>query len=464
MRIDKRQLTGIINGSPVYASEFVENKFPFKEVYPATLIDIIRELREKYGFPEEYSGASVLMAFATASGSTFKLMFKNDFPVTPNIYCILVGDPGACKSHPLKFMFKPIEKRQAEYYKEYQLELEEYNTYEKMSKKEKEELEPVEKPRLKINTIDNYTLESFLKRLSENPRGITITVDELNSYFENMNRYNSGSDGETYNTLWSGGDVKVSRVSSEPIYVPPTAVSIFGTIQPAILQNVFSKDKDKNGLTARFLFVMPENLEPIKWTLEEIDEVLIEKYHQAIFELLDVELQFNENGEPEPTILKFTDEALNRIIEWRNGHEYRGKIIEEKGHTYFEAFLKLDNYALRFALILQIMYASFENEPLDKVGIRAVENAILLVNYFMKEVIKVHRLIYERDIRLQMSEKQREVYEILPPVFYINQIYDKVLKLGFTRDQMKKFVGIPKYFTRIGRGNYKKNFFELSDD
>jgi hypothetical protein len=63
-----------------------------------------------------------------------------------------------------------------------------------------------------------------------------------------------------------------------------------------------------------------------------------------------------------------------------------------------------------------------------------------------------------------MSEKQREVYEILPPVFYINQIYDKVLKLGFTRDQMKKFVGIPKYFTRIGRGNYKKNFFELSDD
>ena len=279
-----------------------------------------------------------------------------------------------------------------------------------------------------------------------------------------MNRYNSGSDGETYNTLWSGGDVKVSRVSSEPIYVQPTAVSIFGTIQPAILQNVFSKDKDKNGLTARFLFVMPENLEPIKWTLEEIDEVLIEKYHQAIFELLDVELQFNENGEPEPTILKFTDEALNRIIEWRNGHEYRGKIIEEKGHTYFEAFLKLDNYALRFALILQIMYASFENEPLDKVGIRAVENAILLVNYFMKEVIKVHRLIYERDIRLQMSEKQREVYEILPPVFYINQIYDKVLKLGFTRDQMKKFVGIPKYFTRIGRGNYKKNFFELSDD
>jgi len=464
MHTSKRQLTGVVNGSPVYSSEFVENKFPFETVFPKALADLIQELHEVYGFPVEFSAGSLLVAFATAIGATIQLKFKDKFIVMSNLFCMLCGDPGTCKSHPLTFMFKPIEKREAKYYMEYQKELEEYNTYEKMSKKEKEELEPVTKPTLRVNALDNYTLESLLKILSENPRGLSVVVDELNGFFENMNRYNSGSDGETYNTLWSGGVTKVSRVSAEPLYVPPTAVSIFGTIQPGILQNVFSKDKDKNGLTARFLFIMPENLKPVKWTFEEIDEVLIEQYHLAIEKLLDVELRFNENGEPEPTIVNFTDEALNRIIEWHNGNEYLGKIIEESGHTYYEAFIKLDNYALRFALILQIMYASFENEPLDKVGIRAVENAILLVNYFMKEVIKVHKLVYAKDIRLQMSEKQREVYNILPPVFYICQMYDKVAKLGFTKDQMKKFVGIPKYFTRIGRGNYNKNFFELSDD
>lgn len=463
MHTNKKQPVYYINGREVYATEFEENKFPL-EVFPKAPADLIHELHEKYEFPVEFSAGSLLVAFSTAIGTTIRLEFKKNFIVLSNLYMMICGDPGSCKTHPLRFMFKPIEQRKSKYNMEFMEKLDEYKTYENLSKKEKGEHDEVPKPKQKLNTIDDFTLEALKKNLSENPRGISVVVDELNGFIKNLNRYNTGSDEETYNTLWTGGHINVNRATSDPIYTPYTAISIFGTIQPEVLYNFFSNDKEKNGLTARFLFIRPDNLLPINWGNAEVNEDLIKQYHQAINKLLDIELQINDDGEPEPTIIKFTEEAFNRMMEWHNGNEYRNKIIEHKGHTYYDALVKLDNYALRFALILQIMYASFENEPLNQVGIRAVNNAILLVNYFMTEVINIHKLVYAKDIRLQMSKKQREVYEILPPDFNLSQMYDRVAKIGFTKDQLKKFTGVPKYFTRIGHGKYSKNFNELSDD
>ncbi|MDR0866818.1 MAG: DUF3987 domain-containing protein [Candidatus Symbiothrix sp.] len=450
-------------GEPVYGDVFEANKFPFETVYPKVIVNLIQELHDKVGFPIEFSAVSLLVAFATAIGSTIRLQFKKGFTVMANLYCVLVGDPGTCKTHPIRFMFTPIEDRQALYYKEYAEKMEEYTVFEKMSKTDKKGLPPVKKPKLRINTLDNYTLETLLKRLNENPRGVSVIVDELNGFFENMNRYNSGSDGETYNSLWSGVPTSVNRVTSDPFYVLPTAVSIFGTIQPAILEKMFAKDKDKNGLAARFIFSMPDGLLPLKWDDKEVDDALVKTYQDAIQKLLDVELSINEQGEPMPTIIKLTEEAFDRILEWHNGNEYYNKILEEKGNTYFEAFVKLDTYALRFALILQMIYASVDNESKDEIGIRAVENAILLVDYFMREAVKVHGLVYKKDIRSRMTEKQREVYEIMPPAFYLSQMRDKVAALGFSKDQLKKFLGIEDYFERIERGKYKKKFVEVTD-
>ncbi len=335
----------------------------------------------------------------------------------------------------------------------------------KMNKKEKEEHEPAKKPIQRSYILNDFTLESLYKKLSENNRGLTVLVDEFNGFLGNMNRYNSGSDSESYNTLWSGIPLNVSRKTTDTYCVPDIGISIFGTIQPEVLDNVFSKGKDKNGLAARFLFILPENLLPVKWTTKDINNDLYVRYYQAIQKLLDVELLIDENDMPLPTIINFTEDAYNRVIEWQSGEEeYFGESIAETGNTHYDAFRKFDTYVLRFALILQMIYASVENESPNEVGIRAVENAILLYKYFKKEVIKVHSLVYKKDIRLQMSEKQREVYEILPPDFDISRMYDTVAKLGFSKDQMKKFTGVSKYFTRIGRGIYRKNFNDFSDD
>jgi len=247
MTSDDKKLLYYLNGQPVYKTDVEINKFPFEQVYPELIKELIRDLHDKFGFPLEFTSTTILMAFATAIGSTIQLQFKEKFVVMANLYCVMVGDPGTCKTHPIRLLFRVIDEAQSSCYAKYAEEIEEYNAYEKKSKKEKEEIPFVKKPKLKIHTLDNYTLEILLKRLYENPRGLSIVVDELNGLFENMNRYNSGSDAETYNSLWSGVPTSVNRITSEPFYIHPTAVSIFGTIQTAMLDKVCSKDKDKNG-------------------------------------------------------------------------------------------------------------------------------------------------------------------------------------------------------------------------
>lgn len=462
---NKKQPIYYINGKEVYASEFEKNEFPVS-IFPDVISDLIQELKDYEGFPVEFSSGSILVAFATAIGTNTQLKFKEKFTVMANIYCMLCGNPGSSKTHPIKALFEPIWEKQKMYYEDYLKQMEQYSFFESTSKQNKEPLSGNTKPKPRLITLDNFTLEILLLRLSENPCGITVVVDELLSFFDNMNRYNSsGSDSETYNSLWSNYPLRVDRKTTDSFYIPPTAVSIFGTIQPAVLENVFSKGKDKNGLAARFLFIMPEGLLPVKWSNIDTSHDLYKKYSQAIHKLLDAEHHIDENGILIPNFLKFTKEASERIIKWQSSEdEYFGESLIEMGSSYYEAFRKLDTYALRFALILHMIYVSVENENLNGIGIRAVENAILLVSYFKKEVIKVHNLLYKKDIRLDMSEKQREVYEILPPDFSISQMYDTVAKLGFSRDQLKKFTGIPKYFTRIAHGVYRKNFIDLSDN
>ncbi|KAA6326327.1 hypothetical protein EZS27_024558, partial [termite gut metagenome] len=145
MDTKKKEPVCYFQGEPVYGTEFKANKFPI-ETYPKVIIDLIGELETKLGFPVEFSAVSLLFAFATAIGSTIRLHFKKGFTVMANMYGVLVGDPGTCKTHPIRFMFKPIEDRQALYYKEYTEKMEEYNAFEKKSKKDKEELSPVKKP------------------------------------------------------------------------------------------------------------------------------------------------------------------------------------------------------------------------------------------------------------------------------------------------------------------------------
>ena len=62
----------------------------------------------------------------------------------------------------------------------------------------------------------------------------------------------------------------------------------------------------------------------------------------------------------------------------------------------------MDMNALRFALILEMMYYAFGEGEGRAISVRAVEGAIKIVDYFKSQVELMHELVYKEDVRYMM--------------------------------------------------------------
>ncbi len=186
-----------------------QNVFPFEEVFPRPLAELILALNRDLGFPVDFSATAILTAFAAAIGSTIQLKMKNLFTAIASLNCVLVGNPGTCKSHPIQRAFAPFELIRARRFAAYKKEMAEY-------RRRKAEGNPGPKPVLRTPILNELTLEALYRSMEANPRGVAIVADEMNGFLENMNRYNTGSDAEAFNTIWSGLPQSINRASVDP--------------------------------------------------------------------------------------------------------------------------------------------------------------------------------------------------------------------------------------------------------
>jgi hypothetical protein len=419
----------------------------YKEVYPALIFLLIDELHKKYGYQEDFMTAAFLIAYAAAIGNSVSIRIKDNFIETPIIFCVLIGNPNTGKSHPLSFAFAPFFKKNQQLLATYKLEKEQYLENERKKKEDKANYTPLPIPVLKLAVMNDYTLESLLQALSNNSRGMLIYADELMGLIKNLNRYNSGSDLEAYLSLWSHKPIIVNRKHADPMSIWNPFCCIAGTIQTGIVSDFFGVNQKQNGNEDRWLKVMPDDLTVSEWNDEEIDPESYQKYVDSI------ETVFNISTE---TVLDFTEEARKRLIEWRN-NEHRQQLIEDCSETYAGAHGKMDIYAARFALILQIMYWATGEATNSVVELRAVEGAIKLVNFFKAETEKVHKLVFDDDIRLLMTNKQKDVYNALPNTDFKTATGIKIASAYQMPERtLKRFLTNKRYFNCLSYGYYEK--------
>lgn len=114
------------------------------------------------------------------------------------------------------------------------------------------------------------TMEGLCALLAQpNIYGMVSAHDELSSFFAGMDAYRNsqGKDRGAWLSMWGGGEVNIIRKGADPIYVPKTAVSLFGNIQPDMLSELVGKDKlaakSGDGFWGRFLWVVPRHI-PLK--------------------------------------------------------------------------------------------------------------------------------------------------------------------------------------------------------
>ena len=118
---------------------------------------------------------------------------------------------------------------------------------------------PTEPAPLKQIITSDITIECVGQRLSENPSGLLLYNDELDSFLESLERYKSGNALPHWLSIHNGSPLTIDRKGGDSIRIPNPSVAIIGGIQPRILKDRLKENPDyfHSGFLARFLLAMP---------------------------------------------------------------------------------------------------------------------------------------------------------------------------------------------------------------
>ena len=433
-----------------------QNPFPV-EVFPEPIQEIITATNESLNFPIDFIGASILYAVSVSIGNTHRAEIMRGYEQNAVLYLAIVGRPGTNKTHPLKWAIKPIEQRDNLKFQEYQRKKQEYETIAALTKKEREQQgysEPV-KPIWEQYLISDFTPEALVSVHSHNKRGLGVNVDELASWFKNFNRYNKGSEQEFWLSVWSGNTVKVNRKTSDQYNIPLPFISVAGTIQPGVL-NELADNRTENGFLDRLLFVVPDNLKKEYWSETELNPVIFDNWQNIISNLLDVSIIQDETNNPQPEILRFTPEAKQLLFEWQRELTDQSNKPENEAISGINA--KIEMYAVRLALILQMVRYACNEGNKQAIGMEAVQGALKLVEYFKKTAIKVHSIVSNASPLDKLPTDKQTLYIALPDTFTTSEGVQVAESMGMAERTFKRFLSNRELFNNHTRGEYEKRY------
>lgn len=424
------------------------NLFPI-DVFPKTLQEIAFEVSNKYQFSLDYLGSGILSAVSSAIGVSHKVEVKKGWEEKANLFTVIVGRPGDSKSHALNFCYKPIHIKENQFFKEYERLLEEYEQSLLDNSDNKSKLK---KPVLKKILISDFTPEALILTHSKNKRAICIYVDELHGWIKNFNRYNNSGEAETYLSLWSGTQISTDRASGKSLRLEDPFINVIGSTQIAVLKEFAREGRNSNGFMDRLLFVYPENQKSLKWNINRIDNIHLENYYTIITNLIELE----NSDDNKPILIPIEEEAKLYLFNWQNNRPENYLFEYERSID-----IKLQQYVIRFALILQLVHHIIDNKPKKEIELFAIKGGIKLFKYFYHNAIRVRHEVTKKNYLESLTELQKTILEDLPKTFTTRQgvkIACKAVngKPRISQRQFKTYLNDQKLFKRISHGNYER--------
>ncbi|MEG3863546.1 DUF3987 domain-containing protein [Microcoleus sp. herbarium12] len=265
------------------------------EIFPESLASPIEEVARRMNLkPECYALALIsgISRFLKNGSSTMLVEEWNRYRCrTYGYFGALIAESSQMKTpvmnamitDPLAAMRKKNQEKFEAQKKAHTEELEQW----KNSKDENKGPAP-DAPVETIPYITKATWEGIAGMVGRNPsQGILWVCDELAGFFKSANQYRSGkgSDKEDLLECWSGNGPVVARAAGTTVNVGAVSLSIYGNIQPKVLEPFLGDGNDDNGTFARFEFVQqPLALTQITLGLPKID---INPMMQALYEKVD---------------------------------------------------------------------------------------------------------------------------------------------------------------------------------
>ncbi|WP_333320030.1 DUF3987 domain-containing protein [Microcoleus sp. D3_18a_C4] len=232
-----------------------------------------------------------------------------------------------------------------------------------------------------IPYITKATWEGIAGMVSRNPiQGILWLCDELAGFFKSANQYRSGkgSDKEDLLECWSGNGAVVARAAGTTVNVGAVSLSIYGNIQPKVLEPFLGDGSDDNGTFARFDFVQqPPALTQITLGVSKID---INPMLQALYERVDAipMMQFELDEEARKLFVDYYNHCQRlRLNHPKQGmRAMLGKAAEKVG---------------RVATILHCIHAAHMGiEVSSKIPASQIAAAIKWVEYTTQQALSIN--------------------------------------------------------------------------
>ena len=429
--------------------------FPL-EIFPKAIRDIIEALEEYENYNVDFTSASFLTVFAAAMGNTWSVRFMTGWVSRPIIYMVLVGSPSCGKTPPLQQAVAPLLKLDGEYDMIYCKEMETYRRWERMSAKQRERHslpEEMKMPQRKCHVVVDSTVEALIGALRDNPRGVLIYKDEIDSLLSNFNRYN-GSDEGYFLSLFSGTPFKYSRKSNnEHIFLANPYCSIIGTTQPGRLGEQFGGKRMMNGFSSRFLKVYPEIDKMPSWNDTAMPDGVLEEWERIIRKVVAATPSTDQEGKATSIELLFSQEAKLRVIQWKD--EVNNKVYAETDSDAVRALCgKLETYLVRFCLVIQIMHCICGESGMDEIEPGTAELAIKLTEYFRNMESRIAPEI-ETGI---LDNRFTELLGNLRDSFTTAEAVREALQLGISESSVKRFLrdGGRGFVKKKSHGCYRK--------
>lgn len=428
-------------------------EFPIN-VFPEMFKNLISECKEFLNYPIDYTGVAILTSVATSIGTTAKVRVKKDWFEFASLFVGIIGKAGANKSHPLSTAFDVFTSIDKKALNEFEPLINQYEDYQKLSKKDKDQCTPVARPKLLKSILHNYTPEILLQRLADNQRGCTVVSDELATFMELMSNYSKGNQESTYLSLWSNKSTSIDRVGKTlPLFIQQPFLNVIGGLQPRVLKRLFPPNKTDNGFLQRFLFAFPDDCKKQPLNENERDTSAIAEYNQFIIDYIERNqiVIDGESGNVNSKIYYWSNDAKKFFFKWqeRNTIEVNKNDDNLKG----EILTKYDNHFVRLALILQIM----ENSNTNEIGINAVKGADALCKYFIYTAFKVLDILNEPIVPNEVLPSNKlKYYEALPNEFTTSEAVKFGLGFSIPERTVKHFLTDKDYFENTKYGHYKK--------
>ena len=429
--------------------------FPL-EIFPKAIRNIIEALEEYENYNVDFTAASFLTVFAAAMGNTWSVRFMTGWVSRPIIYMVLVGSPSCGKTPPLQQAVAPLLKLDGEYDMIYCKEMETYRQWERMSAKQREKhslSEEMKMPQRKCHVVVDSTVEALIGALRDNPRGVLIYKDEIDSLLSNFNRYN-GSDEGYFLSLFSGTPFKYSRKSNnEHIFLANPYCSIIGSTQPGRLVEQFGGKRMMNGFSSRFLKVYPEIDKMPSWNDTAMPDSVLEEWERIIRRVITVTPSTDQEGKATSIELMFSQDAKLRIIQWKDA--VNNKAYAETDSDAVRALCgKLETYLVRFCLVIQIMHGICDESGMDEIEPGTAEFAIRLTEYFRNMESRIAPEI-ETGI---LDNRFTELLGNLRDSFTTADAVREALQLGISESSVKRFLrdGGRGFVKKKSHGCYRK--------